>query len=247
MKNESEKTHDEQTTKWLQEQFASVKFHGESPATTTVTKRPGLNKGSLALAASIVTVSFIASSILTGNSEPVWASEPSKWSTTDEASIRATCGSRLKAGLGELEFSGSASPSEKATKPIGNVSPSTPTELPATTVIDRRNTGALGVFEDKNWRVVCLVKLEGTTWKDQGLTVSGVTENQDLSITSRGQITWANGVSVTFLTGTIPEGKTCVNFKQSSGNKVVASCQGGKYALWYPENVDLTPTSEKFF
>lgn len=243
---------DDETARWLQTQFEAVEYKLPSPTSENGELSAKASRSPvrwLTLAASVVAVTAVVTTVFAPSSTPAWASEPTKWSSADEKQIREACEDRLNDGLGDLEFFGEASEDGGSPTAIDpKDTPATPpTKLPKTTVIDRRNTGALGVFEDDNWRVACLVKLDGSTWKEQGLTVEQQLTEPTPGVLGGGQTAWADGSTVSYLTGTLPEGKTCASFKLSDGQKAVASCVASSFAIWYPSGENLRPDSLEFF
>jgi hypothetical protein len=243
---------DDKTARWLQMQFKDVEYKLPSPTSETnelSTKASRSPARWLALAASVVAVTAVTTTVVAPSSTPAWASEPTKWSSADEKQIREACEERLSGGLGELEVSSEVSvDGSSPTAPATKGAPATPpTKLPKTTVIDRRNTGALGVFEDDKWRVACLVKLEGSTWKDQGLIVEQIFTEPTPGLLGGGQTAWADGSGVSYLTGKIPEGKTCASFKLANGKQAGASCSASSFAIWYPNGEQIKPDSLEFY
>lgn len=250
--NDSSKREDEDTARWLRDQLASVKFNLPSPAEEIRAQKPIVKRSParwLALAASVAAVTVVTSTLFTPNTSPAWANEPTSLESSDENGIREACQSRLAQGMGDLETVGQASVSDGKTPSfqMDGQAPTPPKELPATAIIDRRNSGALGVFESKDWRIACLVKLDGDRWVDQGLTVQQVDSQPMPGVIAGGETAWADGTAVSFLIGTLPEGGKCASFNIPSGPRALASCSSRTFAIWFPSSQLLDLNSVKYF
>lgn len=241
---------DEKTAAWLKRQFEEVEYSQPSPSNNEPEVQKdsrGKRLGFLVAAASFVTATFVASNMFVISPEPVWAAEPNSVSSQEVTQIRKACSDHISTGLGDLEYSGSASTSESENISADENLNMPPKSLPSTTVIDRRNNGALGIFEDDAWRIVCLVKFDGTSWINQALTAEQKSPESQPALSYGGQTAWISGESVSFLSGFLPDGKTCARFKIASGENASATCTNGRFAIWYPGSVQLDQTSLTYY
>lgn len=241
---------DEKTAAWLRNQFEHVEYSKPNPSKIhpeVERVQPGKRLGYLALAASVVTATFVSFSLFNFTEEQAWATEPSTVTSHEATQIRESCSARISTGLGDLEQSSTASTSGSESHSAKPNFDGPPTTLPKTVVIDRRKNGALGIFEDDVWRIVCLVKFDGKSWINQALTAEQKSPGSQSAVSYGGQTAWLSGESVSFLSGYLEEGKQCVKFELASGENALATCNNGRFAIWYPSTVQLRAGSLTYF
>lgn len=234
--NENEK--DQATAAWLRSEFSKVSYTRDIP--TSIEKAPKRRQNYYALAASIAAVAIVVSTVALPEPTPAWAGEPKKPSASEKTAMLNVCSLAISRGLGELEGTGTASPDNTEAIKGEATLDATPTTLPPLIAIDRRGTGAVALFENSNWRVTCPLRLSGSTWTDQGLTVEGLSGTPNAGISSQSKTVWADGTGITVNSGVLSDPKTCPTYKTESGEKVSATCNSGRYLVWYPDSVTLT-------
>ena len=249
MKNRPGDIGDPLTEEWLRQQFSAITYDRSSPSAgeaqrnaTPVTSRVRW----LALAAAVTFVLAISPGLLPIGTDPAWAATPTAVTKADEQEIRKACQKRIESGPGELEYSGEAHVDGSMSRIGVEGDLSLPTSLPPTVVIDRRDTGAVGIFGSLEWTVVCLVKLVDNRWVDNGVQILGAAEASGPAIALSGQLNWEDGDFVLFVSGSLPEGKACATFTLDNGQIVDASCAEGHFAVWYPDDVMFDPDSLSF-
>lgn len=239
-----EDSRDLETAEWLRSEFKNVTYDLEMPAEQVKVRNK--RQISFALAASIAAVAVVVSAVALPEPAPVWAAEPIKLSVSEEADMVSVCSKAISRGLGAPEGSGTASPDDPNTSndKIDGAIP--PTTLPPLIAIDRRGTGAVALFEDKNWQVTCPLRLSGNTWKDQGLSVQELNGSKNPGATALFQTVWADGSSITVESGLLADPNTCAAYKLATGEKAKATCNAGRYLIWYPDSVKLDRTTKSF-
>ncbi len=190
-------------------------------------------------AASVVTLTTI-SFVIPDQGSVAWAETPTRPSSGEVRSVVETCSADIAPGLGELEYSGLASPegSMPAEQDISAADSLVPRELPPLTVLDLRGEGALALFADDNWNVVCLLSQKDGTWVSQGLTVTSAA-SPDASSDSPplqfgSSLAWASGETLSYLAGGLPATAARATLMLPDGTVAEASILGDHYAVWFP-------------
>jgi hypothetical protein len=199
----------------------------------------------LVAAAAAVVALTVALTLLPGRDAVAWASEPSTATAADVVVAQKACSAPLARGLGDLQQSGSASvdgttPAAPPPSP-GDAGP--PTALPPLAVLDVRGDGALAVYQDATWQVVCLLRRENGTWVDQGISVGPGRAAAPPGLVFGGGTSWAGGDQVSYVGGAVPTGTATVTFTLSDGSTVRASLLGTTFAAWFPGGASVVPGS----
>lgn len=241
---------DLETAEWLKNQFSSVEYSRESPASTLTSSRTSkvIRIGiPMALAASIAAVAMAVLPLGPTGSDKAWAAEPTPTTAADRDAIRTACQKPLSQGLGELEQMGVDSVTGDTRGMKSSAAPAVGNTLPKDMIVDRRKDSALALFEDETQRVVCPLKFDGAEWHDQGVSVMPKDPSQDAGLSFSGQTAWLDGTTFSYESGLIPKGKTCAAFNLSDGKRATASCNLNSYAIWFPSDVSFVGAKITFF
>jgi hypothetical protein len=235
---------DQPNAEWLMAEFAKVSYSRQTPVAVKTRQKP--RQGYFALAASIAAVTVVVTSVMLPEPTTAWAAAPKNPTASEQSLMLGVCSQAISRGLGELQGSGSASPGNENAASSNALTATPPTALPPLIAIDRRGTGAVALFEDKQWRVTCPLRLSGSTWTDQGITVEGISATPNTGTVSLSKTVWADGTGVTVESGQLEDPQACLSYKTESGEKAQATCSSGRYLIWYPDSVKLDRNSPRF-
>ena len=213
---------------------------------TETSKRPH-QKAWFGLAASILAVTAVVSTSMFQTSQPAWAAEPLILETGAEEQIVAACSDRFSQGPGELQQSGSASIGSDSLPTAGtDAELPIPAQLPEKVIIDVRGEGGLAIFEDESIRVVCLTHYVNGDWVDVATSVE-VGQSSGPAVALGGGTSTIEGLAVSYLIGTLPEGKSCAKFTIENGKQALASCAAGRFVMWFPSTIAIDAGSVEYF
>ena len=197
----------------------------------------------LAGAAAAVVALTLTVTLSPGGSSVAWAAEPTTPTAGDREASATACGTPVARGLGDLESSGSASVTGADPAPAPERAPGVPESLPPLAVLDIRGDGALAIYQDSTWQVICLLTREGDAWVDQGISVGPGTGTSTPGVVFGSRTSWVGGDSVAYLGGSVPPGTSKVTFDLSDGTTVQASVLGITFAAWFPGERNYVPGS----
>lgn len=248
---------DAEVAKALIQGFSLIEFNRPAPvpeaqAVELISVSPGKQRrGSqrwYAIAASVTLALALATTLSPHNTSVAWANQPTAATSTDRISAVKACGAVIERGLGDLQSSFTQSVEPGSSPSVGTTSKVTsqPAELPPLAVLDIRGDGALAIFEDSNWTVMCLLKRTGNRWVDQGVTVTSASADPQPGTSFVSQTSWVGGDSVSIVGGVTPPSSTNVTFELSNGELVSASVLNGKFAAWFPGDTTVIPNSIVF-
>ena len=251
---------DRDTAQFVLDAFADIENQTQGPhesipshaqSKTTIRPLPSRKRrspaGWIAVAAAVVIAASALNISGPGGSSIAWAAEPESPTASEVQAINKACSRVIERGVGELQGSGTASAdgsSEFATD--GVVAPEQPTELPPLEVLDVRGDGAMAVYSDDQWQIVCLLQQSGGVWRDFGLTAMGKDGDAPAGLVASGSTNSRDGQAISYVSGAVPAGTTAVTFELSNGETVTASVLDGSFAAWFPGDASLVPGSLNF-
>ena len=227
--NSDREAHDD-LIRALQQSYSAVTYpepsrQGKSvPASPQPKAKMGLRM-SFALAASFLVIATVVFSALPG-SETAWAATPKTVSPEESESFREVC-----------EAATYSENDEEALAPIKLTSP---------TLVDYRGDVALSVFNQKGQNAICVTRVEGDTISVESLTVMSGGQESMPGVVAESSVEWANGDSLSYVSGYAPEGTTKVTFSLTDGTEVTASLKDGFYVAWYPSDKRIDPQTVTF-
>jgi hypothetical protein len=122
--------------------------------------------------------------------------------------------------------------------PPGEVTPGPqlPTELPPLVSLDLRGTGGLAVFADEQWTFTCMLVSSGDGFETGPIMVSpteSLPPSESLAIVSGSQTIWADGRSLTMVSGAAPAGAAKVELSLPGQPVAETDVVGGRFSIWW--------------
>lgn len=180
--------------------------------------------GGVAAAAAAV---LAAGTLTIATPAAAWAATPSVPNASDKAAAATTCADAL---TGVTDSRGAP--------------PTGPEKLPPLQLLDIRGTGAYAVFVDDEWTVQCFLRSEDGAWTRGQVTAEPTGTSPGVAafaVDWAGSTQWADDDTTFHVGGTVAPQTQRVTLELADGTVVEATVIEGRFAIWYPGDVQVSP------
>lgn len=202
--------------------YSGLRLEREAP--TGRDRRPLIWAGG-ALAATAAAV-MAAGALTVAAPATAWAASPTAATSQDEAAAREVCAGALAGEAGALAAADA------------------PGSLPPLQLLDIRGSGGYAVFADDGWTIQCFLRDTDAGW-ERGPVVAQPTDQRPgvaaFAVEWAGSTAWSDQDEVFYVGGTVSPATTKVVLELADGSLAEATVTDGRFALWYPDDVEISP------